>query len=101
MVAVPRNSLTLLEAVRKTCESLNLGPQHSGMVRAAEVLAFTIDKMDQDERVRLLGQTIPPLVRLLEQLAAVAGPLPTDVRGLTDEALVAFLDDMGAAGGPD
>jgi len=55
MVAIPRDSLTLLESVRRTCESLNLRPQHSAMVRAAEVLAHTIDGMTRDERARLLG----------------------------------------------
>lgn len=101
MAAVPLNSMTMLESVRKTCESLNVGPQHSAMVRAAEVVAFTVDQMDREERVRMIAQTVPVLLRVLEQLTVSAGVVGPEPRGLSDAALTLFLDEIGATGAPD
>jgi hypothetical protein len=55
MARIPRDSTALLESVRETCKALNLGPQHSAMVRSAEILAHTIDRMDLDERGAVLA----------------------------------------------
>jgi hypothetical protein len=66
----------LLPAIRKTVRQLSVGPEHAGLVRLAEVMASTIDKMDPEQRSRLLGQTAPGLLRVLEELAQQAPSKP-------------------------
>ena len=97
MVAVPAGTPTLLESVRATLATLNIGPQHAAMVRSAELLAHTIDGMDREERAKMLAQTIPVLGRVLDQLTATAGPGAP--RGVSDAGLRLLLgeDDDGAA----
>ncbi|MCG3757378.1 hypothetical protein [Amycolatopsis sp. Poz14] len=63
---------TLLDAVRTTCKALELGSEQAARVRVAELLAATVDEMSAEQRARLLGQTVPPLLRVLEQLTASA-----------------------------
>ena len=70
MATVEPESSKLLESVRTTCGALNLGRQHAALVAVAETLARTVDQLVADDRPQLLGQTVPPLIRVLEQLAA-------------------------------
>ena len=90
-------SSKLLESVRTTCGALNLGRQHAAMVAVAETLARTVDQLVTDDRPQPLGQTVPPLIRVLEQLAA-AGPVQVAPRGLTDAGLRLLLGEEGEDG---
>lgn len=66
-------------------------------LRVAEALASAIDGMDEAARARLLGQTVPPLLRALDSVRALAAPEVADEgRGLSQGELDAFLADLGA-----
>ena len=86
-------SSKLLESVRTTCGALNIGKRHAALVAVAETLAETVDRLVADDRPQLLGQTIPPLIKVLEQLAVDAGPSQGQPRGVSEAGLRLLLGE--------
>lgn len=96
MATIEPESSKLLESVRTTCGALNIGKRHAALVAVAETLAETVDRLVADDRPQLLGQTVPPLIRVLEQLAVDAGPSLDQPRGVSPEGLTLLLgEDAG------
>lgn len=72
----------LRPAVASALEALQLGPEDAGISALALAMATAIDAMDESERARMIGQTAPALLRVLEAADARArrrGHKPTGV----------------------
>jgi hypothetical protein len=55
-------------AIAETVSALDPPPSDAAVVRLAEVVAGTIDGMEDGQRGMMLGQTAPLLLKLLQEL---------------------------------
>jgi hypothetical protein len=78
---------SLTEAVTREVSARRLGPEDEGLVALARTLATTIDKMDEETRGRMLGQTSGQLLAVLKELATrrPVAAVPGEPPSLLDE----------------
>lgn len=58
----------LTPALERTIEAIGPPATDDALVALARILAHSIDKMTGDERVRLMGQTAPQVIKVLAEI---------------------------------
>jgi hypothetical protein len=62
----------LSPALARTITAISPPASDAALVAVATVLAATLDRMTNEERATMLGQTIPPYMKVLAELEARA-----------------------------
>ncbi|MCP2234739.1 hypothetical protein LY41_000546 [Prauserella halophila] len=93
---------SLSSSVKRLGRELGV-PSWTPELRTAERLAEVVDGMSAEQAERMLGQTVPPLLRALERVREQATDTDAGAaagRGLSESELTAFLAGLEGDRGP-